>query len=123
MRKIFILILVWCTGIQVFGQPVRQLAKSAGTGTQFTHSPYIVVFDSTKVDMAESGLSYSNEHRLVKIMNAAGARQWASYRYDYDPLSAYVEIKKIIIYHSTGQTTELTNNSEQIGRASCRERV
>lgn len=112
MKKIFIPLLVFCIGYQLFAQPSRKLIETAGTVAQFPHSPYMVLFDSTQVDMAESGLSYYNEHKLVKILTPSGARQFATYRYDYDPLSAYVQIKKIVIYYANGQTNELNSGAE-----------
>ncbi|MBO4740240.1 MAG: DUF3857 domain-containing protein, partial [Bacteroidales bacterium] len=58
----------------------------------------VTVFDSTDVFMEESGLSYVNSHRLVKILNYAGAKANSVVKIDYDPQSAYVEIKKVAVY-------------------------
>jgi len=58
----------------------------------------VVVFDSTLADVQETGLTYVNMHRLYKVMTPAGALQLSVVRIDYDPLSAYVEIKRVVVY-------------------------
>ena len=68
----------------------------------------VTLFDSTDVFMEESGLSYVNSHRLVKIINYAGAKANSVVKIDYDPQSAYVEIKKVVVYRANGETTEFT---------------
>ena len=68
----------------------------------------VTLFDSTDVFMEESGLSYVNSHRLVKIINYAGAKANSVVKIDYDPQSAYVEIRKVVVYRANGETTELS---------------
>ncbi len=68
----------------------------------------VTLFDSTDVFMEESGLSYVNSHRLVKILNYAGAKANSVVKIDYDPQSAYVEIRKVVVYRANGETTELS---------------
>lgn len=58
----------------------------------------VVVFDSTVANVQESGLTYVNMHRLYKVMTPAGALQLSVVKIDYDPLSAAVEIKKVVVY-------------------------
>jgi transglutaminase-like putative cysteine protease len=62
----------------------------------------LVIFDSTRVDVQESGLSYVNTHKLYKVFTPEGALQLKQIIYDYDPLSAYVDIEKVIIYRKDG---------------------
>lgn len=68
----------------------------------------VTLFDSTDVFMEESGLSYVNSHRLVKILNYAGAKANSVVKIDYDPQSAYVEIKKVVVYRANGEATEIS---------------
>ena len=68
----------------------------------------VTLFDSTDVFMEESGLSYVNSHRLVKIINYAGAKANSVVKIDYDPQSAYVEIKKVVVYRANGSHEELS---------------
>ena len=67
----------------------------------------VTIFDSTYVFMEESGLSYVNSHRLVKILNYAGAKANSVVKVDYDPQSAYVEIRKVVVYRSNGSVEEI----------------
>ena len=78
------------------------------TKEKFPDADYFAIFDSTTVEMQESGLSYYREHRLIKILTANGGKQFNEYRFDYDPLSAFAEIQKVIIYYKDGQVKELT---------------
>ncbi len=74
------------------------------------YKPYnqVTLFDSTDVFMEESGLSYVNSHRLVKIINYSGAKANSVVKIDYDPQSAYVEIKKVVVYRANGEATEIS---------------
>ncbi|HWS00880.1 MAG TPA: DUF3857 and transglutaminase domain-containing protein, partial [Prolixibacteraceae bacterium] len=63
-------------------------------------------------DMQESGLSFYREHRLIKIQTISGGKQFNVFRFDYDPLSAYAEIQKVIVYYKNGQVKELTARDE-----------
>ena len=67
----------------------------------------LTLFDSTDVFMEESGLSYVNSHRLVKILNYAGAKANSVVKIDYDPQSAYVDIRKVVVYRSSGAVEEI----------------
>ncbi len=78
------------------------------TKEKFPNIDYYTIFDSTKVDMQESGLSYYNEHRLIKILTPYGGKLFNVYKYDYDPLSAFAEIQKVIIYYKSGKIKELS---------------
>jgi len=67
------------------------MSKYAGYHT-LTH------FDSTTVFMEESGLSYVEGHRLVEMLDYAGCRDNNVVKMDYDPLSAYVEIRQVLVH-------------------------
>ncbi len=113
MRKLFFVTLV-ITGLSsvAVGTPVRKLIKDAGGSNRYPGAGYVVIFDSAKVDMKESGLSYYNEHKLIKILNSRGGKKFNVYKYDYDPLSAYAEIQKIVIYYKNGEEKVLTLKNE-----------
>jgi transglutaminase-like putative cysteine protease len=82
------------------------LAQSGGT-KEYPGKPELVIFDSTHVDVQGTGLSYVYIHKLVKILNASGAKQNAIIKYGYDPLSAYVDIKEVKIYRKSGEEISL----------------
>ncbi len=82
------------------------------TKEKFPDADYFAIFDSTLVDMQETGLSFYREHRLIKILTANGGKQFNEFRFDYDPLSAFAEIQKIIVYYKNGQLKEMTQKDE-----------
>lgn len=105
-KKLIILTILLNSGILLWGNPVKDLIRSTGSSEDFPGASYITVFDSTHVDVQESGLSYVNTHRLIKILTPSGALDHRVITYGYDPLSAWVEIKKIVIYRKDGTTEE-----------------
>ncbi len=110
---LFTTLLLWCLQMgAAFSQPVQQLIQKAGNSNDHPGAGHVVIFDSTKVDMQESGLSYYHDHKLIKILNSKGAKKFNVYKYDYDPLSAYAEIEKVVIYYSDGTVKNLTSEDE-----------
>ncbi len=113
MKKLYFVTLIFAgLSAVVVGSPVRTLIKNAGGSSKYPGAGYVVIFDSAKVDMKESGLSYYNEHKLIKILNSRGGKKFNVYKYDYDPLSAYAEIQKVIIYYKNGEEKVLTVKNE-----------
>ena len=112
--KRFLLLLMLGFGIASFSfsNPVRNLISDSGGIKQFKDAEYVTIFDSTRVKMEESGLSYYREHRLIKILTLAGGKAYNVFKYDYDPLSAFVEIQKVVIYFKNGTERELTLKDE-----------
>lgn len=106
MNKILVLFLTLViTGLFAEEDPNQKLIRQQLLSSRITDE--VLLYDSTIVDMQESGLSYVNIHKLTYIGNAKGARQNNVITYGYDPLSAYVEIKKVRIYRRTGVIDEL----------------
>ena len=58
----------------------------------------LTVFDSTTVFMEESGLSHVENHRRIDMLSYKGCRDNNVVKIDYDPLSAYVEIRKVLVH-------------------------
>ena len=67
----------------------------------------VLIFDSISADVKESGLSYVTRKQLFYAKDEKGASSLSTITYDYDPLSAYVEIKKAVIYRADGSVEEL----------------
>ena len=113
MKK-FLFVTLFIAGISsvALSTPVRKLIKDAGGSSRYPGAGYVVIFDSAKVDMKESGLSYYNEHKLIKILNPQGGKKFNVYKYDYDPLSAFAEIQKVVIYYKNGREKILTVQNE-----------
>lgn len=64
---------------------------------------YKVLYDSTKVKVAESGLSYVDFHQRYRILTAAGSKELSTLHLDYDPLSAFVEFREAVIHRRNGE--------------------
>lgn len=83
------------------------LVKSAGSASTYPGSNVLLIFDSVNVRMEASGLSLVNTHRLYKVLTAKGALTLNVIKYDYDPLSAYIEIRGVNIYRADGSVEKL----------------
>jgi hypothetical protein len=108
MRKVFfILLLLVNTGICLgVNSPMQDLIKNSGDSKIYPNDNLLVIFDSTIVDVKETGLSYVATHTLTKILNYKGALDLSVVKTGYDPLSAYAEIRKVIIYRNDGTIQE-----------------
>jgi len=103
LTSIIIILLLAIIGLQAQSESSVGLLSSTGDQKEYPGAACLVLFDSTHVDMQESGLSYYNTHQLFKILTPAGGRQLHTIRYGYDPMSAYAEIRKVIVYKESGQ--------------------
>ena len=90
-----------------FAGPYDDLIKKAGDRKTFPGSNVLVIFDSTYVNMMETGLSHSYVHRLYKILTPEGAKSLSVIKFDYDPLSAWSEIRGVTVYHANGIQTNI----------------
>ncbi len=66
-----------------------------------------VLYDSTSVVMEESGLSHVINHQRIRANDYAGCKQLATVKVDYDPLSAYVEFRQVLLHHSNGTVEDV----------------
>ena len=82
--------------------PIQEKIKAAGTTTEYPGSAALTIFDSTSVDVQESGLSDVSFHRLYKILTTKGALSHRTVIMNYDPLSAAVEIREVTVYRKNG---------------------
>ena len=94
------------SGLLVSAQPAELLRK-AGTAKEFPNAGYLLVYDSTRVDVQETGLSYYDNSRLFKILTPSGAKELAVIKFDYDPLTAFIRIEKARIIRSNGKIEEI----------------
>ena len=96
LRRISAFILL-SLALPAFAQTARERIASVKSD-DFPNANVVVVFDSTYSAVQESGLTYVHMHQLYKVMTPAGALQMAMIRVGYDPLSAWVDIEKVIVY-------------------------
>ena len=100
MKKAVISLLL-LAGIAAMAQHHALPNKYAGSNT-------VTVFDSTGVYMEESGLSHVLTHKLIRMYSFAGCSQWRTVKMDYDPLSAYCEIRAVVVHRAaTGKNDTL----------------
>ena len=52
-----------------FSTSIPDLIKNSGCSADYPNQNLLVIFDSTSVDMQESGLSYYHTHTLYKILS------------------------------------------------------
>jgi transglutaminase-like putative cysteine protease len=106
--KRFFLFLISFSCLTLSAQPdYRQIIDKAGDASRYLGHHQLIIFDSITVDVQESGLTYVLNHTLTKVLTAQGAKELNVVKYGYDPLSAYVEIRKAIVHKKDGSTTEL----------------
>jgi len=109
MRKRHIIFLFLILGIVVKAQDYQALIVKAGDSKTYPKSDVVTIFDSTSVQMQPSGLSYYQMHKLTKILTYNGAKQNRIVKVSYDPLSAYVEIQKVVVYKANGDVKTIDN--------------
>lgn len=107
MFKKLILLFLLPAGIIVQAQDLHQRIKTAGTSKEFPADKSLTIFDSTRVKMEATGLSHVFMHQLYKILNKQGALEKRVFTIGYDPLSAYVEIKKVSIHKANGDVINI----------------
>ncbi|HPI71021.1 MAG TPA: hypothetical protein PLF99_06815, partial [Tenuifilaceae bacterium] len=87
MRKTFFLFLtLLLLGASAWAQP-QELIRRAGDAKDYPGSGYLLVYDSTRVDVQETGLSYYVTSTLYKVLTHAGAKELSAVKFDYDPLT------------------------------------
>jgi len=86
---------------------IPDLIKKAGCSKDFPDADLLTVFDSTDVDVQESGLSYVNNHTLYKVLTTSGAKELNVIKFGYDPLSAYIDIKGVTVYRKDGNIEKI----------------
>lgn len=66
----------------------------------------VTVYDSMTVVMEESGLSHYVNHCRYRILTDAGGRDFNTVTIDYDPLSAYCEIRDVRVYRNGSEQAQ-----------------
>lgn len=82
--------------------------RSAPEAKDHPGADVVVLYDSTDVDVMDSGLSYVRMHKLTKVLTEKGARDLRTVTFDYDPLSAAVEVLRVRVYRKDGSVRTLS---------------
>lgn len=84
-------------------KPYEEVAK----GEAYAKFDCVALLDSTLVSVQPTGQGSFAVCKVIKMQTPKGAVANRVIKYDYDPLTAYAEFKRITIYHADGQTEEL----------------
>ncbi len=109
MKKQKMLLWFLIIGFWANAQNYQELISKAGDAKAFPKSDIVDIFDSTSVKMQSSGLSYYQMHKLTKVLTAKGAKSLRIVKLGYDPLSAYVEIQRVVVYKANGDILLIDN--------------
>jgi len=97
MRKLFFCLFAGIISPVLAQTPVQDLFRKSGDAASYATSDQLVIFDSTITDMQETGLTYVVNHTLTKALTSHGALEMNVVKFGYDPQSAFVEIRKVVI--------------------------
>lgn len=64
----------------------------------------LFAYDRTEVEVEASGLSHVVHKVLVKVLDAEGCKRFSHLRFDYDPASSLVEIRKVSFWRDGKET-------------------
>lgn len=71
------------------------------------------LFDSTQVTMEESGLSHVVNHQRIRLNDYKACRNNSALTLDYDPQSAYVEYRKVLVHRANGTTETVVDGKSK----------
>lgn len=86
---------------------ISALVAAAGTSEDHDGADVVIVFDRTDSRVEPSGLSHVVQHRLLKALTATGARSLAFRRFNYDPVSQLIEIRRARIHRHNGDVVDI----------------
>jgi len=86
---------------------IYELIDDAGTADEHDGADAVVIFDRTETIVEDSGLGHVTRRRLFKVLTEKGAARLASLRFDWDPASNYVELKKALVHREGKVATTL----------------
>lgn len=99
---LFALLIIILQSFTLYAQDNNQILLKQQLCKDFEKADVVVLYDSTIVDVMETGLSHVYLHKLIKVQSDNGALQNRMIKYDYEPLSAFVKIISAKIYRKNG---------------------
>jgi hypothetical protein len=94
--------LLWLPAAQAQESPYRKILQEVGSGDLYKDADVAVVFDSTRVQVENTGLSHVTSHQLLKVLTWSGARRLTALRFDYDPASNIFEPRLVAVHRANG---------------------
>jgi hypothetical protein len=103
MKKIILFAIIIAAAIaNAQADDIRSKINKAGDAAKYPQYECLTIIDSTCVNVQETGLSHFRSHKLIKILNEKGALSNRILKFDYDPLTAAIEITKAVIHRADG---------------------
>ena len=102
MKRQFLLLCLLIAATTMQAQEKEYLKEP----TKYKGCHTITTFDSTKVFMEESGLSRVEYHKRIVMLDYEGCKANSVVKMDYDPLSAYVEIRQVLVHRNYSGKTD-----------------
>lgn len=78
------------------------LIAAAGNAADHPGAPVVVVFDRTESDVEATGFATVVNHTLVKILTEAGGVAQGTQRFDYDPATQLITLRRVVIHRAGG---------------------
>ena len=76
-------------------------------GKTYETSDCVTLLDSTLVSVQPTGQGSFAVCKVIKVQTPRGAVANRVIKYDYDPLTAYAEFKRVTVYRANGKVDEL----------------
>lgn len=102
-----------CSNLWAQPDPLRSLIDAAGDVKKYPDAAAVVVFDSTIIRMEPSGLTHVVSRTLTKILTAEGIKNFRALRFDYDPASNTIEVRRVAIHRKDGKVEEISLSAIQ----------
>ena len=96
-------LLVSATSLAQSWKSYEQTAK----GKTYEASDCVTLLDSTSVSVQPTGQGSFVVCKVIKVQTPRGAVDNRVIKYDYDPLTAYAEFKRVTIHRANGKVDEL----------------
>lgn len=94
------------TSVTTYGQGWK-LYEEAAKGESYAKFDCVALLDSTSVSVQPTGQGSFAVCKVIKVQTPKGAVANRVIKYDYDPLTAHAEFKRVTIYHADGQIEEV----------------
>ncbi|HEB84472.1 MAG TPA: DUF3857 domain-containing protein [Bacteroidetes bacterium] len=76
-------------------QTVFERIDRAGNADDYPGEAYLIVLDRSVNRVKETGVTYVDGYMLYKVLTPEGEKRLSVLRWDYDPLSSYVEVREV----------------------------
>jgi hypothetical protein len=71
--------------------------EEAGTAEEHDGADYVIVYERTANRVEPSGVTYTDEYTLYKILTPAGCRDRSVQTWHYEPWSSHLDVREVSI--------------------------